>query len=231
MKISSLLLAVALGASSSMAAADNLVVNGSFEIFPGTLNQNGQTWGQFSTLDGWQQIGSNPDSFEIQLATNYQKSPTASGTYPAFNPSSSDGSAHYLEINANRLDKVGQTITTVIGQSYTFKFDYSGRSDSGTTNGIPNNSKVNVYWDNHSLANLDELPNSGWKIFTYTVKATSTSTQFEFDSVGPTENPSYGSYLDAVSVTAVPEPETYGMMMVGLGLMGFMVRRRNNKEV
>jgi len=28
-------------------------------------------------------------------------------------------------------------------------------------------------------------------------------------------------------ITAVPEPETYGMMLAGLGLMGFMVRRRS----
>ncbi|MDP3311989.1 PEP-CTERM sorting domain-containing protein, partial [Lutibacter sp.] len=30
----------------------------------------------------------------------------------------------------------------------------------------------------------------------------------------------------AVSVPAVPEPETYGMMLMGLGLMGFVARLR-----
>ena len=29
-----------------------------------------------------------------------------------------------------------------------------------------------------------------------------------------------------LSVSAVPEPESYGMLLAGLGLMGFMVRRR-----
>jgi len=43
---------------------------------------------------------------------------------------------------------------------------------------------------------------------------------------------SKGFDLDAVSITtspvpAVPEPETYAMLMAGLGLIGFMVRRRN----
>jgi len=33
-----------------------------------------------------------------------------------------------------------------------------------------------------------------------------------------------------LTVTSVPEPETYGMMLVGLGLMGFMVRRRRNDQ-
>jgi len=32
------------------------------------------------------------------------------------------------------------------------------------------------------------------------------------------------------NVTAVPEPETYGMMLVGLGLMGFVARRRKQNQ-
>lgn len=37
-----------------------------------------------------------------------------------------------------------------------------------------------------------------------------------------------GSWIGAANlqVVAVPEPETYAMMIVGLGLMGFMVRRK-----
>lgn len=37
-----------------------------------------------------------------------------------------------------------------------------------------------------------------------------------------TQHPSWGSW----HVTAVPEPETYAMLLAGLGLMGFMARRR-----
>ncbi len=44
--------------------------------------------------------------------------------------------------------------------------------------------------------------------------------------------PSYsGNYGGSITITPVPEPETYGMMLMGLGLMGFMVRRRRNDEV
>ena len=35
-----------------------------------------------------------------------------------------------------------------------------------------------------------------------------------------------GSASVGVSVSAVPEPESYAMLLAGLGLMGFMVRRR-----
>jgi hypothetical protein len=37
-------------------------------------------------------------------------------------------------------------------------------------------------------------------------------------------------YQLTVVQTPVPEPETYAMMMAGLGLMGFMVRRRKTKQ-
>jgi hypothetical protein len=40
-------------------------------------------------------------------------------------------------------------------------------------------------------------------------------------------NASYGGTLN---VSAVPEPETWAMMLGGLGLMGFMARRRKKTE-
>lgn len=37
-----------------------------------------------------------------------------------------------------------------------------------------------------------------------------------------------GIYTGAISVTAVPEPETYAMMLAGLAAVGFLARRRRN---
>jgi PEP-CTERM motif len=37
-------------------------------------------------------------------------------------------------------------------------------------------------------------------------------------------------YIPDVTVSAVPEPETYAMMLAGLGLMGTIARRRKNKN-
>jgi hypothetical protein len=31
-------------------------------------------------------------------------------------------------------------------------------------------------------------------------------------------------------VPTIPEPETYAMLLAGLGLMGVMAKRRNNKQ-
>ena len=48
-----------------------------------------------------------------------------------------------------------------------------------------------------------------------------------FDDLSP-----FGSGKGYVGVFAipVPEPETYAMMLAGLGLMGFVARRRKQKE-
>jgi PEP-CTERM motif len=35
-----------------------------------------------------------------------------------------------------------------------------------------------------------------------------------------------GAYGGVVGATAVPEPETYAMFLAGLGMLGFMIRRR-----
>ncbi|HTH45276.1 MAG TPA: FxDxF family PEP-CTERM protein [Oxalicibacterium sp.] len=37
-------------------------------------------------------------------------------------------------------------------------------------------------------------------------------------------------YKDAMTVSAVPEPETYAMMLGGLALLGFVARRRKGKQ-
>jgi PEP-CTERM motif len=38
----------------------------------------------------------------------------------------------------------------------------------------------------------------------------------------------FASYSGTMNVTAVPEPETYAMMLAGLGIVGFLARRRRS---
>ena len=60
--------------------------------------------------------------------------------------------------------------------------------------------------------------------FTGTASATDTLKLFYFDS---NKGDNSGSIL--ATVTAVPEPETYAMLLAGLGLMGAIARRRKAK--
>jgi hypothetical protein len=40
--------------------------------------------------------------------------------------------------------------------------------------------------------------------------------------------PTIGSYTSVVTLTPVPEPETYALLLSGLGLLGFMARRKKS---
>jgi hypothetical protein len=42
--------------------------------------------------------------------------------------------------------------------------------------------------------------------------------------------PTVGTYASLISVTAVPEPESYAMLIAGLGLIGAAVKRRKIKK-
>jgi hypothetical protein len=47
---------------------------------------------------------------------------------------------------------------------------------------------------------------------------------------GVTDGGNGGIYSGAIAAAPVPEPETYAMLLAGLGLMGAVVRRRSNRK-
>lgn len=46
------------------------------------------------------------------------------------------------------------------------------------------------------------------------------------DSAGAANLGDWDDFVVGINVTAVPEPETYALMLAGLGIMGFVARRR-----
>ncbi|EHR70135.1 PEP-CTERM putative exosortase interaction domain-containing protein [Burkholderiales bacterium JOSHI_001] len=56
---------------------------------------------------------------------------------------------------------------------------------------------------------------------------TSDTSPFTLTLAGSATTPALANYAGTLSVVPVPEPETYAMLLAGLGAMGFMLRRRS----
>ena len=68
--------------------------------------------------------------------------------------------------------------------------------------------------------------NLNWRPFLAKFTADSTTTSLTFTNLTGTQNG--GLFLDAVSIAAVPEASTWAMMILGIGLAGFGLRRRSS---
>jgi hypothetical protein len=73
---------------------------------------------------------------------------------------------------------------------------------------------VGDHWDFLLANNV-----TGWDSLSFSFNVSGLGTSITQDSLGA-----------HLSITSVPEPETYAMFMAGLGLMGFIARRRKNNQ-
>jgi hypothetical protein len=166
------------------------------------------------------------DNFNAD-ATGYNATPSGwtvnSGTVDVIGKGFDDylpGSGAYIDLDGSTKDAgvLSRSFAAVAGTRYTLNFDLAGnhRNDSfdlvavlfGTTLGMYSLAK-DADWTHYSL---DFTP-----LFSGT-------RYVRFASWG---DDNQGMLLDNVSVTtAVPEPETYAIMLAGLGIVGLMARRR-----
>lgn len=65
--------------------------------------------------------------------------------------------------------------------------------------------------------------NMGWLPYSFLFTATGASTTINFQSA---VNSAYGAALDNVAISAVPEPATWAMLILGFGAVGYVTRRR-----
>ena len=168
-----------------------------FENVPGAPGAGGYTI--VTTADGF--TGSNG----IELQNNVAGSPAPNG-----------GNV-FVE-----LDTSGNTdMSRAIGAgSYVLSFLYSPRPGVGAdSNGL----SVQVGGSEIFAAALAGGSNTAFQ--TYTVNFTAAApTTLSFVGTGTSDG--VGAYVDNISLTSVPEPATWALMIAGFGLVGGAMRRR-----
>lgn len=198
-----LLVTAALLAAFGSAHAESIVVDGSFEQHA----QADGSWNVYATLPGWTTTAGPGIELRNQVAGN-----------------ASDGK-NFVELDSYGNSAMAQTLTTLAGSVYTVTFDYSARTGVGAaSNGIE------LLWNGASVATVTAdgsgLSGNDWHAFSYSVTGTG-SDVLSFRAIGTSDG--VGGSLDAIAVTAaVPEPSTYAMLVGGLGLIGFSLRRRRS---
>ncbi len=206
---STLLLSLMLtaGLSAASAQATNLLQNGSFEDGSWTLN----------TGSGWMDVG---------LASTAITGWTLVNNNVAWSsPANTDGiltldGIRSLDLtgmgNINPNGGVTQTISTIIGQTYTLNFDLGV---------VPAYGAATLLVQAGGTSQTFMQSAGGWQTYSLDFVAAESSTVITLS--GERSPNTYYIGLDSVSVTAaVPEPETYALMLAGLGLVGFAARRR-----
>lgn len=150
------------------------------------------------------------------------------------------GSGDYNELSNEKNNEVIR-LTRSNGTSWSNIFVSS--LDSG---GTASNETGTVYWSNTANADLSTLSTKA--TFSYSQIAPSVegsifgllpgfdvSAKYVYFRAGPANGTNndylvWGVNVNPISVSSVPEPETYAMILAGLGLMGFVARRRKAKQ-
>lgn len=185
------------------AQADNIVVNGGFEL-PAVTDSH--KWDIYTSIPGWE-LARGP-SIELQRGV--------SGWLP------SEGD-QYLELDSD-IDGPGgglhgedassavyQLLPTTPGGLYELTFAFSPRP------GVADNA-LEVVWDGTILDNLTASgvgkSQTAWANHSYVVTATSDTTRLEFGDRSVSD--SLGTFVDDVSVVAIPEPGSLMLLLGGL---------------
>jgi hypothetical protein len=207
MKLSKFAVATGLAlAGLSAQAGPNLVVNGSFESMVGIAPLPAQNWAIYAKLEGW----TGDKNIELRKS--------------GVSGNASEGNK-FVELDTNSNNSMFQDITASGVVKLTF--DYMARVNTGATNGLTfsfGGAPISVLTNASGGSN----PNA-WQQYTGYFDFGSTLSTKTLRFTATSISDSYGASLDNVVVTAVPEPETYAMMLAGLGLMGTIVRRRKSK--
>lgn len=153
-------------------------------------------------------------NFETGTFAGWTKSGNTSLSDVIRNTTTSNTTYLWRSGATNSPAAISQLLNTVVGGTYTLAFDVYSRGTS--------NVAFNASFGGNSVYSFTNTQLDWTHVVINNLTATSALTELTFSSQN---NPSF-TRLDNVSVQAVPEPETYAMMVAGLAALGFMARRR-----
>jgi choice-of-anchor C domain-containing protein len=139
-----------------------------------------------------------------------------------------------LDLNGNDMGAISQDISLQTGQFYLLSFWISANPEGGPatkalTFGITNTIPLGTLPPNFTVFPTppalpsQTLGDMNWEERQYLFQAQAGSHTLSFASLTAG---AYGPALDDISITAVPEPEVYAMLLAGFGFLGFVARRR-----
>lgn len=207
------ILAAALGLAAACGASAATFQNGSFE-----LNSLGSpTYADVTGagVTGWTAV---TPGFEWFAPATYGGAPGPLGL-------AADGSyAVDLAFVSSVGGGLSQTFDTTIGTEYAVSFaagtsNFAGRSGTGLIIATVDSGAPTFF---AAVANASAP--IAWSTYGFSFVATGTQTKLSF--LNDQDGNSHFAFVDAVQVSAVPEPHEWAMMATGLALVGWIARRR-----
>lgn len=228
------------------AQAANLVTNGGFEMkSPGTPAsfEVGPSYIYGDAVTGW--TSGNANAFNllfdsatatsVDAQTRFTSSEPQRLSFENYGGASPDGGNFMaLDGDTNFNGTFNQTITGLTsGKTYRLKFYWAATQYSNRTGATTERLDVTFGGNGFSTATVANPTHGfqGWFTEDRLVTATGSSQLLSFLSVGTPAGLPPVALLDGVSLTAVPEPATWAMLILGFGLVGVAARRRGVARV
>lgn len=127
---------------------------------------------------------------------------------------------------------IGQDIVTAVGQQYRIEFWMSGNAGPLGTTSADGAKTLDVLWNNAVVGSFTfaHQPGDAWSNLRWEQHSVIVSGASGLDSLELRSTSSFyaaaGPFVDAVSITAVPEPGTWATLAAGLALIAVGARRR-----
>jgi len=233
-----------LAASAANLAHANLITNGGFELTTNggnkRLSNTTPTTADRTTLVGWTSSNGNDGGYNFVL--NPSTATTSSSALQLYGnngfSASPTGGNFFVSDPLYYPGYLYQSVGNLtVGASYLLTFDYALAQQASYTG-----ANLNDYWQvgfgntvqNTNPLSIDQGGFSGWKSASMSFTATSATQFLSFLAKGSSAGAPPFMLLDNVSMdvmaSKVPEPATWSLMLGGLGVLGFMARRRRNKQ-